>query len=266
MNILEKIVADQIQLVAEKKLLMPISKIEGSEYFQRPCYSLKASIGINNYPTIIAEFKRRSPSKPAINIHADIASVPLNYEKAGASAISILTNDKYFGGKDEDIISNRPLLSIPILRKEFIIDEYQLYEAKAMGADLILLIAEVMDANGCLFLAQKAKELGLEVLMELHDESGIKKINQYVDFIGINNRNLKTFETSIAASINLGKKLPEDFIKVSESGLSKEQDVVSLFQEGYQAFLIGESFMKYDSPGEACAVFIQNIQSIINEN
>jgi indole-3-glycerol phosphate synthase len=261
MTILDNIIRDQKILVAERKQLISIDGLMKQDKFTRPTYSLKQNILNNNVPAVIAEFKRRSPSKPDININADITTVPLGYEKGGAAALSILTNEKYFMGSDQDIIETRPRVNIPILRKEFIIDEYQLYEAKAMGADLVLLIAEALTKVEALALAKKAKSLNLEVLMELHDEDEITKLNDEIDFVGVNNRNLKNFVTTIQTSIDIFDKLPKDMIKVSESGIHSYEEVITLFNHGYKAFLIGENFMKNNDPGASCAKFMQDIKS-----
>jgi indole-3-glycerol phosphate synthase len=261
MTILDHIIADQIQLVNKNKEFKSIDFLTTQPFFDRPTLSLKNHILNSLQPAIIAEFKRKSPSKPDINLNADINLVPVGYEKGKAAALSILTNEKYFHGKDQDIIDTRQKVNIPILRKEFVIDEYQLYEAKAMGADLILLIAEALTAQEAKHLAKQAKSLNLEVLMELHEEDQIEKLNEFVDFVGVNNRNLKTFITTIQTSIDLFEKLPKEMIKVSESGIHSEEEVITLFDAGYKAFLIGENFMKNSDPGLACNTFIEKINS-----
>jgi indole-3-glycerol phosphate synthase len=261
MSILHQIVEDQKLLVQARRKIKSINQLIEEPYFSRTNFSLRNSIDQNNMPAIIAEFKRKSPSKPNININADITSVPIGYEKGGASAISILTNEKYFMGNDDDIRLQRDKIGIPILRKEFIIDEYQIYEAKAMGADLILLIAEALSKNEAIALTKKAKELNLEVLMELHEKEEIKKLNDYIDFVGVNNRNLKNFVTTIQTSIDIYDQLPSDMIKVSESGIHSYKEVVELYNVGYKAFLIGENFMKNSNPGESCAAFIDEIKT-----
>jgi indole-3-glycerol phosphate synthase len=261
MSILHQIVEDQKLLVQARRKIKSIDQLIEDPFFSRKNFSLRNSIDKNNISAIIAEFKRKSPSKPNININADITSVPLGYEKGGASAISILTNEKYFMGNDDDIRLQRDKIGIPILRKEFIIDEYQIYEAKAMGADLILLIAEALSKSEAIALTKKAKELNLEVLMELHEKEEIKKLNDYIDFVGVNNRNLKNFVTTIQTSIDIYDQLPSDMIKVSESGIHSYKEVVELYNVGYKAFLIGENFMKNSNPGESCAAFIDEIKT-----
>jgi indole-3-glycerol phosphate synthase len=259
MNILHQIVADRKKDVVLLKESHPTCVLEKSKYFLRDTISVVKQIRAKHGPSIIAEFKRRSPSKPAINLNANIDTVPVGYENAGAVATSILTNEYYFGGSSEDISGARPYLSIPILRKEFIIDEYQIIEAKAMGADFILLIAEVLTEKETKVLADFAHTLGLEVLLEMHSENQLSKINDSIDLIGVNNRNLENFQTTIETSMQLLEKLPVDKIKVSESGIDQVEEVVSLYKAGYEAYLIGESFMKKENPGLACADFIKAI-------
>jgi indole-3-glycerol phosphate synthase len=266
MNILDQIIADQKILVEINKKNVPQRVLEASPYFSRPCHSLRKAMSESHYPAIIAEFKRKSPSKPDINGNADIHTIPLSYQSGGASAASILTNQKYFGGSDSDITEVRDSIDIPILRKEFIVDVYQLYESKSLGADAVLLIAEALDKESCRLLAMEAKALDLEVLMELHHESELSKINEHIDFIGINNRNLKNFNTTIEASLEMIARLPTDTIKISESGIQSPLDVVTLWQAGYRGFLIGERFMRDNNPGQTCASFIDTVKSLCHEN
>jgi indole-3-glycerol phosphate synthase len=260
MNILHQIIADKKKDLVLLKQHISIKDLESSIYFQRPTISLSKNIRASNQPMVIAEFKRRSPSKPNINIAANINTVPIDYASAGAAALSILTNTHYFGGKDSDIINTRDKVNIPILRKEFIIDEYQIIEAKSIGADLILLIAEVLSAEECKQLASFAKSLGLEVLLEMHSAEQLNKINDYVDLVGVNNRNLENFVTTIDTSLKLLDRLPKEKIKVSESGIDHPSQVAQLYAAGYEAFLIGENFMKHGHPGEACKEFIDAIK------
>ncbi len=264
MNILEKIIAHKKPLLEERKKNIPVKKLTQSEFYNRDTISLKQSLIQQGKSGIIAEFKRRSPSKPAINLSADVLDVTTGYEKNGASALSILTDSHFFGGKNDDIEQVRSKINIPILRKDFIFDYYQVYEAKSMGADAILLIAEVLEKKQLLRLATLAKILGLEVLMEIHSEEQLEKLNDQIDLVGVNNRNLKTFEVSIENSLNLVSKIPENFIKISESGLRNANDILILKSFGYKGFLIGESFMKNDYPALALANFVKEIKSINN--
>ncbi len=264
MNILEKIIAYKKPLLEEQKKNIPVKKLTQSEFYNRDTISLKQALIQQGTSGIIAEFKRRSPSKPAINLSADVLDVTTGYEKNGASALSILTDSHFFGGKNNDIEQVRSKINIPILRKDFIFDYYQVYEAKSMGADAILLIAEVLEKKQLLRLATLAKILGLEVLMEIHSEEQLEKLNDHIDLVGVNNRNLKTFEVSIENSLNLASKIPENFIKISESGLGDANDILILKSFGYKGFLIGESFMKNDYPALALANFVKEIKSINN--
>ena len=257
MNILEKIVTDKRKELEFSKNNFEVSEFEKSKYFNRNTLSFSKSIIEKS--GIISEFKRQSPSKGIINNSSKIEEVTLGYEKAGVSALSILTNEKYFGGKTEDIISVRDQINIPILRKEFIVDEYQIFEAKAMGADAILLIASVLKKNEILSFSKLAKLLGLEILLEIHNEKELSAINRYVDCVGVNNRNLKTFDVDIQNSIDLSEKVPKDFVKISESGISSVSAINTLKEYGYQGFLIGENFMKTDNPAKACQEFIKEL-------
>lgn len=209
---------------------------------------------------IIAEFKRRSPSKGWIKQDACPEEIVPSYVAAGASALSILTDEKFFGGSLKDIRTVRPLVDIPILRKDFIIDEYQLYQAKIVGADAVLLIAAALEKDKCQQLTEQAHVLGLEVLLEIHSTEELSYINKEVDMVGINNRNLGTFITDIENSFRLAGQLPQDTVLVSESGISNPEVVKQLQANGFRGFLIGETFMKTPQPGETLQSFIQSIQ------
>ncbi len=209
---------------------------------------------------IIAEFKRRSPSKGWIKEGADASLIPAAYAAAGASALSILTDKDYFGGCLKDIEAARPLVNIPIIRKEFIIDEYQIYQARVVGADAVLLIASALQKEQCDSLIDVAHTVGLEVLLELHSESEIEYIKPGVEMVGINNRNLGSFHTDVANSFRLAQLLPEGVVRVSESGISNPDTVSELREVGYRGFLIGENFMRTDSPGESLAEFIKGVK------
>ena len=208
---------------------------------------------------IIAEFKRKSPSKGWINKDASPEEVTAAYAANGASALSILTDTPFFGGSLKDLRDARPGVNIPILRKDFIIDEYQLYQAKIVGADAILLIAAALEKEECAFLAGKAHELGLEVLLEIHSEKELEYVNSTIDMVGVNNRNLGTFVTDIENSFRLASALPKDTLLVSESGISSPDTVKRLRQAGFRGFLIGENFMKTDNPGKALGEFIKQL-------
>jgi len=255
MTILDKIIESKKIEVASRKLTTPISTLEKAPAFSRQCLSMKQSL-LNSESGIISEFKRKSPSLGWIHEDADVVEVTAGYSAAGASGISILTDLEYFGGTPMDLMAARQFITCPVLRKDFVIDEYQLYEAKAMGADVILLIAAALTVQQTLELAQKAHELGLEVLLEVHNAEELGHANDFVDMLGVNNRNLKTFEQSIQVSFDLAALIPDKFVKVSESGISKVETVQELRKVGSKGFLMGENCMKEDNPAEALGKFI----------
>ena len=259
MNILDKIVADKYKEVALKKSLIPVKQLEKSVLFDIPTTSLAAALR-NSSTGIIAEHKRRSPSKSVINQNVSVQDVAMDYETAGASGMSVLTDGKYFGGSLEDLLLARASVKMPLLRKEFIIDEYQLIEAKAHGADVILLIAAILTRDEIKSLSEFAKSLSLDVLLEVHNQEELdKSIMPSLDMLGVNNRNLKTFEVSTNISKSLSSQIPNDFVKVSESGISTIEVIKDLKQYGYQGFLIGENFMKTENPGASAAEFIKQL-------
>jgi indole-3-glycerol phosphate synthase len=258
MNILDNIIEHKKEEVARRKLETPVSELEKSSLFSRPTLSLKQFLLDKTRTGIIAEFKRRSPSKGLINGHADVVEVTTAYANGGASCLSVLTDEKFFGGNTADLIKAR-VNQIPILRKDFIIDEYQLTETKAMGADVILLIAACLSVQQVKQLAGFAKDLGLGVLLELHAEEELEHICSATEFIGINNRNLKTFEVDIERSLKMAQKIPGNKIKIAESGIGLVA-TVNLFKEnGFNGFLMGENFMKEADPGKAFAKFVQEL-------
>jgi len=259
MDILDKIVAHKRKEVDKDKSLYPVKLLEESIHFDAPCVSLSKYILREDKVGIIAEFKRRSPSKGAINIYASPEKVSIGYMQAGASAISVLTDKEFFGGSKEDLKTVRKYNFCPILRKEFIIDEYQILEAKAIGADAILLIASILTEDEISKFVKLAKSLGLEILFEVHDKIEIAKYIDGIDLIGVNNRNLKTFKTDYRYSIEMFDKLPNDAVKISESGISDASVVRELKKVGYNGFLIGEHFMANGNPGESCGRFVRNV-------
>ena len=258
-TILDRILADKVLEVKARKLMVPLSELEKSDSFNRICFSMKQSL-LDSQTGIISEFKRKSPSLGWIHEHAMVEEVTSGYSAAGASGISILTDLPYFGGTSQDIIAARPGITCPVLRKDFVIDEYQLYEAKAMGADVILLIAAALSAKHTFELARKARELGLEVLLEVHNADEIRHANEYVDMMGVNNRNLKTFKVNTDVSFELAALIPDSFIKISESGISSSETVRKLRQAGYRGFLMGENFMKETNPEQALSRFISELE------
>lgn len=260
MTILDKIIADKYKEVALKKSIIPVSQLEASVLFGRETSSLATALRESN-TGIIAEFKRRSPSKSVINQNASIQNVALGYENAGVCGMSVLTDGKYFGGSLDDVLLARASAQLPILRKEFIVDEYQIIEAKAHGADVILLIAAVLTRDEIKLLSETAKSLGLDVLLEVHNLEELQKsIMPSLDMLGVNNRNLKTFEVSTDISKELSNHIPNDFVKVSESGISSVAAIKELQPFGYQGFLIGENFMKTENPGGSALEFISELK------
>lgn len=258
-DILSEIIANKRFEVDLQKQAISIGQLrEGIEGIP-PSRSMKRALASSD-SGIIAEFKRRSPSKGWIKQEACPEEIVPSYEEAGASALSILTDEKFFGGSLKDIRTARPLVNIPILRKDFIIDEYQLYQAKIVGADAVLLIAAALEQEKCLELAEKAHKLGLEVLLEIHSVEELPYINKDIDMIGINNRNLGTFFTDVENSFRLAGLLPKDTVLVSESGISDPEVVKRLRAAGFKGFLIGETFMKTPQPGETLKNFLQAIQ------
>lgn len=260
MNILDTIVAAKRLEVAECRKKTSTRELEAQISFNRKTISLKSRLLQPSSSGIIAEFKRKSPSKGVINDRFASEDVTFAYQEAGVAGVSILTDGPFFWGSPEDLIAARESLSIPILRKEFIIDEYQILEAKAMGADLILLIAAILDKKEVKAFASLAKSLGLEILFEIHDKEELEKVCEEVTFVGVNNRNLKTFVVDIQQSVSLTELIPSEFLKISESGIDSVESIQMLKQVGYHGFLIGENFMKTDHPGEACKNFISQLR------
>jgi indole-3-glycerol phosphate synthase len=262
MTILDKIIAHKRQEVAEQQAKVSINDLEKSPLFERPSLSLSAALRLPGKAGIIAEHKRKSPSKGIINAQVTVEEVTTGYVRAGASALSVLTDEQFFGGKNEDLIIARRLNEVPILRKDFTIGEYQIVEAKAIGADAILLIAAVLTPAEVRQLSSFARSLGLETLLEIHDHSELGHICDTLDAVGVNNRNLADFTVDLRRSLELAPHIPDEFVKVSESGLSDPATVLELRAAGFQGFLIGESFMKMGRPGEACAEFIAGLITV----
>jgi len=260
MNILDKIIAHKKQEVAKLKQEVAVEKLVKSPNFNRTSISLKKALTIKNSTGIIAEFKRKSPSKGIINDKVEVIDVTQGYIEANVSAQSILTDTHFFGGTVLDLIQARTANEmIPILRKDFIIDAFQIVEAKAIGADAILLIAAYLTKQELKNYGKLAEDLGLEVLYEVHNKEELDKIELDNKIIGINNRNLKTFEVDLEHSIQLANQIPNSCIKVSESGLSNPRVITGLKEYGFQGFLIGENFMKTENPGLSCQAFINQL-------
>ena len=264
MNILDKIVAHKKEEITRRKTLYPVQLLEQSIYFSTPVVSMKKYLLRPDKSGVIAEFKRRSPSKGDINVYAKVEEVSIGYMQAGASGLSVLTDEKFFGGKNADLTEARKFNFCPILRKDFIIDEYQLIEAKSIGADIVLLIAECLEKDQLRNLAKQAKNLGMEVLMEVHSIGQLEKLCDEVDIVGVNNRNLETFDVTIGTSLELAEAIPADFIKISESGINNPESIITLQEAGFNGFLIGEAFMKTADPAKACLNFVQDIEQLKN--
>ena len=266
MDILERIVKQQQQDLVRRKQSFPESYWEAAPLFNRPCISLKQALE-SSESGIIAEFKRRSPSKPSINFKAQVSDVASGYQAAGISGMSVLTNGPFFGGSLEDLSQARAATAMPLLRKEFVIDPYQITEAKAHGADVILLIAACLPADRLQMLAKKTKSLGMEVLLEVHNAQELQdNLIPEVDLIGVNNRNLKTFTVDVQTSLDLLKQIPASYCPISESGLSDPQTVAMLRKAGFKGFLMGEHFMRGENPGAAAVDFVNALKDANDEN
>jgi len=261
MDILQKIVKDKRIEVNLRKQLIPIQQLEQSILFERQTISLAKNLR-NSTSGIIAEHKRRSPSKQVINHDLNVFDVAKGYEDAGVCGMSVLTDGKYFGGSLDDLLTARASCNLPLLRKEFIIDTYQILEAKAYGADVILLIAAILTREEIKQFSEFAKSVSLDVLLEVHNEEELhKSIMPSLDMLGVNNRNLKTFEVSLETSKQLSTLIPNDFVKVSESGISSVAAIKQLQPYGYKGFLIGENFMKTENAGESAKQFIKELNN-----
>lgn len=259
MTILDKIIEYKREEVRQLAKRVPIKVLEDSSFFQSDGFSLKQQIQQKDKSGIIAEFKRQSPSKGIINETAIVTETAKGYLDSGASGVSILTDAKSFGGKNEDVIAAKKMELGPILRKDFTISEYQIIEAKSIGADAILLIAAVLSKREIQQFTSLAHSLGLEVLLEVHRQEELNKYIPEINLVGINNRDLKTFKVDFENSIRLAEQLPKETIKIAESGISDFKNIIELKKHGFEGFLIGENFMKTSNPAQACKEFIENI-------
>ncbi|RRN77559.1 indole-3-glycerol phosphate synthase TrpC [Pseudoxanthomonas sp. SGD-10] len=260
MNILDKIVARKREEVELAKKLKGLNDLERTSSFQREPFSLREFLTDPEKTGIIAEFKRKSPSKGVINDKVTVEEVTTGYSAAGASALSVLTDRDFFMGHEDDLIAARKVNDIPILRKEFIIDEFQIIEAKSIGADIILLIAACLTKEEITRFAKLAKSLGLSTLLEVHSQEELDfSLNQFIDVVGVNNRNLKDFTVSIDTSLQLAETIPSEFLKISESAISHPETIKILKKAGFNGFLIGENFMKTENPGLAMKEFVAQI-------
>ncbi len=261
MNILETIVAQKRKELIQQKQRVSIAELEQGKYFAQQNLSLTAFLQDPAKTGIIAEFKRKSPSKGIINDKALVTEVTAAYAQHGASGISVLTDQEFFGGSLDDLQTAAAINQVPLLRKDFMIDEYQLWEAKAHGAAVILLIAACLSPAEVKSMAKTAKSLGLEVLLEIHNEAELEHICEDVHMVGVNNRNLKTFEVSIETSLQLINKIPKEMPAIAESGISEVDTIVTLRIAGFKGFLIGENFMKQANPSIAFADFVYQLKA-----
>lgn len=258
-TILEKIVARKKEDISRKQVSITLNTLEKNLHLNASCFSLKKALEEKTGIGIIAEFKRRSPSKGIINKYADVIQTTSGYIKSGASALSILTDEYFFGGSMDDFKKARKANNCPILRKDFIISEYEIMESKSIGADVILLIAAILKPEETLKLASLAKDLGMEVLLEIHKKEELDRINEFVDVVGVNNRNLNDFSVSIDRSLELYDLIPSSFPKISESGINSPETLITLKEKGFNGFLIGEKFMAAEHPEKAFADFINEL-------
>jgi len=259
MNILDTIITKKKIEIAERKRNKSISELENEPFFKNETLSFRDFLLREDKTGIIAEFKRKSPSKGVINNTSTVTEVTTAYAKFGASGISVLTDEEFFGGSLNDLLEST-INEVPLLRKDFIIDEYQLIESKAFGAEVILLIASCLTRKEVITFAALAKNIGLNVLLEIHNEQELAHICNDVDVVGVNNRDLKTFTVDINLSIGLSKEIPSDTIKISESGIDNVASIKLLRQHGFRGFLIGEKFMKEKNPGLAFQNFTQQLK------
>lgn len=260
MNTLNTIVEHKIKEVKERQELYPKQLLERSIYFNTQPVSLSKYISREDKCGIIAEIKKQSPSLGIINKYANVEKISIGYMQAGASALSVLTDKLFFGGSSDDLATARKFNFCPILRKDFIIDEYQIIESKSIGADAILLIAAILSKEQISQFTGIAHSLGLEVLLELHDKDELDKIDNRINVIGVNNRNLQTMKIDIEQSIMMSNLLPKEVVKVSESGIESIETILKLKSHGYHGFLIGSQFMKHPQPDLACKEFIKELK------
>lgn len=267
MNILDKIIDYKRVEVAERKELYPTKLLEQSIFFESQPVSLRKYIQRPDKSGIIAEIKRKSPSKGVINAHVSVERTSIGYMQAGASALSVLTDGNFFGGSNLDLTTARKYNFCPILRKDFTIDTYQIIEAKSIGADAILLIAAALKSVELKSYTDFAHSLGLEVLLEVHNEEELKSsLDAGPDLIGVNNRDLKTFELSIDVSKRLAEMIPSSAVKVSESGIESVQTIIDLKKFGYEGFLMGQNFMQHSRPEVACKEFIDALNKAVYQD
>lgn len=260
MSILSDIVAVKQKEIEERRSLYPIKLLERSLYFDTPVVSLRKYILRSDRNGIIAEIKRRSPAAGTINAYVDVEQTSIGYMQAGASALSILTDTTFFGGSSDDLTIARRFNFCPILRKDFILDEYQIVESKSIGADAVLLIAAILETERLQRLFDFARSLGLEVVVEIHSDTDLAKWPAEADLVGINSRDLRTFDVSMESAIRLCAQIGRNSVCIAESGIRRPEDVLCLRDAGFRGFLIGETFMRHARPEWACREFIDRLQ------
>jgi len=266
MNILQKIVAKKKHEVQTKKALYPEKLLEQSLFFRSKTASLKEYLQRKDRSGIIAEIKRKSPSVPDLHPYLSVEQLSIGYMQAGASALSVLTDREFFGGSSQDLEIARKYNFCPILRKDFILDEYQIVESKSIGADAILLIARLLTPEEIERLSKLASSLGLEVLLEVHSKDELAaSLGENIDIVGVNNRDLDTLTTDIERSFELSELIPANFTKISESGLRSEQEILALKKAGFNGFLIGESFLAHAEPHRECARLVNRLMRSCDE-
>lgn len=262
-SILDEIVGSKRREVAERRELYPPKLLEGSVFFASPTVSLAHYLRREDKVGVIAEIKRRSPSKGSLNPHISIEKLSIGYMQAGASALSVLTDSAYFGGSSDDLRTARKFNFCPILRKDFTVDEYQVIEAKAIGADAILLIAAALSPEKTEALARLAKSLGLEVILEVHSEAELAShLCDGAQIVGVNNRDLQTFSVNLETSERVRPLIPNDRVAVAESGISDAETIVRFKKIGYHGFLIGEAFMRHSRPEDACRALVEQVERL----
>jgi indole-3-glycerol phosphate synthase len=259
MTILDQIIANKKKELGILKAVTRVKDLENSVLFGRSIIPMSDFLLDKNKTGIIAEFKRKSPSRGIINSSSAVTEVTSGYFREGASGVSILTDTQYFGGSNSDISGIREKCQFPVLRKDFIVDELQVIESKSIGADIILLIAAVLDHREISSLAALAHSFGMQVLLEVHDAAEIDKLTPDIDIIGVNNRNLKTFEVRVDNSKEISAKIPADMLKISESGISSSAIIKELKEYGFKGFLIGERFMSSPDPVKAFTEFVKEL-------
>lgn len=258
-TILDRILEEKRREVAEQKKTVMTGQLKDSQFYSRRRLSMSRVLAQAAPAGVIAEFKRKSPSKGFIKENAAVGDIVSGYACAGAAACSVLTDGPFFAGGAEDLMAARKAVEIPLLRKDFVVDGYQLHQAAAWGADAVLLIAAALEKGRCRELACQARELGLEVLLEVHGEDELEYVSTEVNMVGVNNRNLKTFRTDVETSLRLSALMPPGVVRVSESGIDAPETVSRLKQAGYDGFLIGERFMREPDPGAVLKDFLCHV-------